>query len=226
MDLRTSKKLNGPQERNDTLSHKLLILFLDKGVLALVAATLGFVSSMYLQRTEGIIDYQKALFTERKTAYEQIVWEAQKAHDFLMSVYAGKKYDASLKANEQFSSGKLQIIYMELVNLRTGWSGGAGGEAWGGPNIDEALKATSSLIEIDRIRNKYAMVVSSDVDDAISIYLRNSCDDLESFLNKVKSESANDEAWKARVQTNTEAAYKDLLKAIRKSIKIDAVVAG
>jgi len=99
---------------------KVLLLLLDKLVLALIIASAGFFFNFLLQQEKTHSDYQKQIFDRRVQAYVTILEEAKRTRDQLAILY-GVDEDGSEALGELGHKMQLEGLSWKARTLETGF---------------------------------------------------------------------------------------------------------
>jgi hypothetical protein len=212
---------------------KVILMLLDKLILALIVAGAGYYFNSLLQQenTRGI--YQKQLFDKRVQAYIDILEESKRARDQLSSFYfargGGDQALGELGRKVQLEDmlSESQELYSDTV--RSGRRRPIGYE-----------QVLESLINVESIARENDLYISQEVKDRVDDFLDIVVSDLSKSLEMARLEemaiesgqtpssgtNTEEEAFKQSAWKKAEEAYQLLREEIRKSLRIEGILLG
>jgi hypothetical protein len=206
-----------------TFRQEIWKVVIEKGFLALIIAAVGFALDYELKRFEGRVDYQSSLFDLRRQAYQTLVLKAQIARDRVLSLHVNRERPlGEVKADSEW-----ERTFVRLRGAAHYLASGSTGGGWGDPwSLDKILDAVGALEDVNRVRNDNALFISTGADASIDAFLESLSKDVEAVMASIKSEAKPDANLHAHARSQVIAAYQNLLKAIRESLRIEDIILG
>lgn len=191
--------------------HKIKEIILDRLILGLVLAIVGFVFNIFLQNHLSRRDYQKIIFETRIESYEKIISQSKLIRDHIAMFLLLGDIPKDIKI-----IGSEIKWRMELIDLRKYV---VTGDKRSIVDYKKELDIiTKGLEDLQEIRENSSLYISKDIDIMIDNFLNVV---LEAIKESVPEKIYNDEAW-----SNVKEAYDSLHQELRKKLGIEEIILG
>lgn len=209
------------------MKRKIVLLVIDKLVLALILVAAGFMFNSILQRDKLKVDYQKQIFNTRVDAYLSVLKQAKRATDLLAVLYEDQGLINAriegLKRRHQLN----QIRRRANKLSSDGWSAGAGWVFY--EEVIEPLEEINQIIQdkglyfsgfIKQRVNDYLDTVIADINLSLQWRERSKEEEVQKQPS-LREKKFNKEAWK-----RAQIKYQELSNAIKESLRIEGIILG
>jgi hypothetical protein len=211
---------------SSTPRQKLLLLVLDKLVLALILAVAGYLLSLQLKRDEKTIEYQRSLFDNRRDAYVTLLAVAGRVRDVTLLYYASRDTTVITSSRElawRVRLGDLSDKHssvMQKLNPAAGSGFGiASSDEWDFSNVAMLLDT------LETVRRDEALYISMGIDAQIDSFMTAVTSDLSSYFSVLERRASTDKA-RADGSRDVAAAFERLRDAVRASLRVEDIILG
>lgn len=211
--------------QSTTFRERFWFLILDKLLFAAVLVFVGYLFNGWLQRTQMTMDYQRVLFDKRREAYVDLLTKAKQARDAFIVFYGQPSSVKELKSSEFVWGAKLGELRSHFRRQR---SSGAS-DFWFAEEeqLKNAFKAIEALEDLEQIRHHNALYLSAEIDQAVDQFIAALWSDM-AILAKDYDREQTDVKFEFLQQAfiKVSMAYDTLRSAVRKSLRIEAIILG
>lgn len=209
------------QEKNESFSQKLVLIVIDKFILALFFVVVGYLFSIEQDRRSKTIEYQSKLFERRQEAYISLLAAALSAQDECGYVYG--KYETESNVSLRVDLDSLSEMWRELVRRNNPNGMGSGGSASrSGTSID----VVAALKKVDSVRFKNVLYISESINAEVDTFIISVSRDVRYEMNAHLRDESLTKDWDKHASQRASRAFHRLFLAIRKSLDVDEMILG
>ncbi len=207
---------NGSQ--SESVKTRVLLLVLDKLVLAGALALVGFLFSWHLQGRELRADYQKKLFDSRVEAYKTLLEAAKGARDEFALLYVSGSEEEN---PDVIWAKRLQKAKARAMQLGRSPSGFGASSGW--TTYEDAL---ATLERVELVKREHGLYISEAVERETNAFLTTLYNDVNESLRRSEKKLPTDVEFERAAGKRARDAYDRLRLAIMESLRLKEIILG